>query len=138
MWQCIPFDPGDVDVRSEIPQRPLDAASSVFAQNHGLEGRTYKGGYSGLLAALHHLLVSHPVGRDKHHLRPPRIVRLLDELHDIRASSSLLRVPEGHALRLDTALDETGDGGAERLLLVRTYPDQVPVRTKKRETICVS
>lgn len=93
--------------------------------------KTYKGGYSGLLAALHHLLVAHPVGRDEHHLRPPRIVRLLDELHDIRASSSLLRVPESHALRLDTALDETGDGGAERLLLVRTYPDQVPVRTGK-------
>ena len=48
--------------------------------------------------------------------------------------TSSLRIPQTHPLRLDVLVDEAGDGGTERLLLLRPDPDQIPAK----DTVTVS
>ena len=51
-----------------------------------------------------------------------------EEAAAICIRTSRFRVPETHPLRLDVLVDEAGDGGTERLLLLRPDPDQIPAK----------
>ena len=77
---------------------------------------------------LHHLIIALHIGRDKDDLGPKAIPHLLEELHRVRPSPPLLRVPEDHPLRLDVVMDQPGYRGPKGLFLVRANPDQEPVR----------
>ncbi len=77
-------------------------------------------------AALHHLVVAQLVGRDEDDLGPEALPRLLEELHRIRSSTLLLRVPEDHPLRLDVLVDETRDRWPKGSFLIGSYPDEKP------------
>lgn len=56
----------------------------------------------------------------------PALPDVLEQLHSIRPSTSLLRVPKDHPLRFDVFLDQSGNGRAEGFLLVRTDPNEEP------------
>ena len=75
---------------------------------------------------MHHLVVAQLVGRDEDDLGPEAYPRLLEELHGIRPSTLLLRVPEDHSLRLDVLVDETRDRWSKGSFLIGAYPDEEP------------
>ena len=112
---------------------------------------TYECRDSGHLAALHNLPVACPVGGDEDHLSVPLPVRVFDELHYVgtaawerskrhvsirtgldgcrvgeHAHTARLGVPEAHSLRPDMLVNQAGDGGSKRLLLVGADPNEVP------------
>lgn len=53
----------------------------------------------------HHIAVALKVGRDKDNLRVEAVPRFPNELHSVRAATTLLRVPEYHPLGLDVLVD---------------------------------
>lgn len=77
-------------------------------------------------ATLHHLIIALHVGRDEDDLGSKTRPSLFQELHGIWSSSSFLRVPEDHSLRLDMLADQTRNRWSERFLLIRAYPDEEP------------
>jgi hypothetical protein len=76
---------------------------------------------------LHHFVIALTVRRDENNLCAKPRPRISQQLHRIRASTSLFAVPEDHALRFNVLLDQAGDGGAESTFLVGADPDEEPV-----------
>ena len=76
---------------------------------------------------LHHLIVTLHIACDVDDLGTPALPGIFEQLYAVRSTSSLLRVPQDHALRLDVFPDQPRDGGAKGALLIRADPDQEPV-----------
>jgi hypothetical protein len=77
-------------------------------------------------ATLHHLIVALLVGGDEDNLSSKALPSVLEKLDSIGPSSSFLRIPEDHPLRLDMFVNEPADRWPEGLLLIRSYPDEKP------------
>ena len=78
-------------------------------------------------APLHHLIVPLHIARDVDDLSAPALPRIFEQLHAIRASAPLLRVPQDHSLRLDVLPDQPCDRGTKGSFLIRANPDQEPI-----------
>jgi phage terminase large subunit-like protein len=89
---------------------------------------THECGNACFLASFHDLRVALVVGGDEDNLCVPRFVRLPDELHHVWTTATQLRVPQAEAFRADVVVDESRDGRTKRSLLIRSDPDEVPVR----------
>ena len=76
---------------------------------------------------LHHLIIALLITRNEDDLGSPALPRLLQQLHAIWPTASLLRIPEDHAFGLDMLFDEGVDCGTEGAFLVGADPDQEPV-----------
>jgi hypothetical protein len=118
-------------VSSEIPESALDEEHQNIAGKRDARQMTHKCGNSCFLASFHNLRVALIVGGDEDDLCIPRFVRLPDELHHIWTTTTQLRVPQAEAFRADVVVDESRDGGTKRSLLIRSDPDEVPVRALK-------
>jgi hypothetical protein len=70
-------------------------------------------------------------------LSVPAVPGILEQLHCIGSSTSLLRVPKDHSLRFDILLDQTCNGNTKGFLLVGTNPNEEPVN-RGWSTPCVS
>ena len=80
-----------------------------------------------LATALHHLIITTHVGGDEYDLCSETRPGVLEQLHRVWPTPSLLRVPEDHPLGRDIVVDQAGYRWPKRLLLVRAYPDEKPV-----------
>ncbi len=78
-------------------------------------------------ATLHHLVVALAITRNEDDLCTKSLPSVPQQLHGIRATTTLLAVPENHALGLNVLVDETSDCGAKSTFLVGADPDEEPV-----------
>jgi hypothetical protein len=120
-----------IRVSSEIPESALDEERQNIAGKRDSRQMTHKSRNACLLASFHDLRVTLIVGGDEDNLCVPRLVRLPDELHHVWTTTTQLRVPQTEAFRADVVVDESRDGRTKRSLLVRSDPDEVPVRALK-------
>lgn len=76
--------------------------------------------------SLHHLIISHHIARDENHLRAESVPRIAQQLHRVGAPTSLLTVPENHALWRDVVVNQRSDDGPKGALLIGANPDEKP------------
>jgi len=80
------------------------------------------------LAAMLDFKVTHVVGGDEDNLCLPVFVYLLQDLHGGWTTTTELGVPKEETLLTNVSVNETTNGWAESLFLIRANPNQVPVR----------
>jgi len=84
-------------------------------------------GNTRFFAPMHDFIVTLEVGGDEDNFSFPVVVCFLEDLHRIRTSTPLFRVPKEKALGPDMTVNKTRDGWAECLFLVAADPDEIPV-----------
>lgn len=106
-----------------MPNACKPAVSEVSNEEQGLH---VGNGRRTCATALHHLIITRLVGGYKDDLGPKAGPRILEKLHAVWPTPTLLRVPQDHPLGLDVFVDQAGYRGAEGSLLVGTDPYEEP------------
>ena len=105
-----------------MPASRQPSMSSVFPTSFEVMKTTV------CLMSTRNLLQTRPGGGIRLTLGTPGPARALDQLHRVRPTAAFARVPETAPLWADVPMDHGSNSCAEGLLLVRAYPDKIPIR----------